>query len=124
MEARQLALILTASGLSSLGYVGWIAKLCQLPSGPVLRFIARGGSATLTAYLMQSVILCFVFMSFGFGLFGQVNAAESTIIAFATGVISLGLTSLWLLHFRRGPMEILLRRWTCLGERPQAKTRA
>lgn len=111
-----LGLIMAASTLSSLGYVGWIAKLCDRPSGPVLRFIARGGQATLSAYILQSVILCFVFLDFGLGLFGKLSGFEAVMIALATGILSLCFTSLWRKAFKRGPLEILLRRWTYLGD--------
>ncbi len=116
-----MGLLMGASAFSSLGYAGLIAKICQFRVGSILRFLARGGSATLSAYLLQSVILSFVTLEFGLGLYNQLNAFEAALIALATGLFTLSFVSIWLLFFKRGPMEILLRRWTYLGA-PQAKT--
>ncbi|MFC6199259.1 DUF418 domain-containing protein [Ponticaulis profundi] len=107
-----LAILLAASPFSTFGYAGWIAKLCEGPQGPVRRFLARGGSATLSAYLMQSLILSLVFCGYGLGLFGKVTAFQAIAIALITGLFTLSFCSIWLLRFKRGPMEILLRRWT------------
>ena len=109
-----MAVMMAASPFSTFGYAGWLAKVCTFEHGSVLRFIARGGSATLSAYLLQSVILSFVFLEFGLGLYGQLSAGTVILIAFATGLFTLGFVSLWLSGFKRGPVEIVLRRWTYL----------
>lgn len=111
-----MAIMVAASPFSTFGYAGWLAKIAEVAGGPILRFFARGGSATLTAYLMQSVILAFVFLEYGLGLYGEISAGQAILLALATGVFTLSFTSIWLLYFKRGPMEILLRRWTYLGQ--------
>ena len=110
-----MAMMVIGSPFSSFGYIGLIALIARNASGPVIRFLARGGSATLTAYLLQSVIMCIITLQFGLGLFGQMTAATAVLIALATGIATLCFVSLWLKWFKRGPMEILLRRWTYLG---------
>ena len=111
-----MALVMAVSAFSTLGYIGLIAKLSEWLKGPVLTFIARGGSATLSAYLMQSAIMSFIFLQYGLGLFGKVNPQTGVMIALATAVFTLCFVSIWLKFFKRGPMEILLRRWTYLGK--------
>lgn len=116
-EVRYLGYLTAAALLSTFGYIGLIAKICQRPPGPALRFLARGGSATLTGYLMQSVLLCLFFNGAGLGWFGHVSAYQAALIAVACWGITLSFASIWRLRFRYGPMEYILRFWTYLGER-------
>ncbi|MAK60959.1 MAG: hypothetical protein CMK09_08275 [Ponticaulis sp.] len=111
-----LAVMIIGSPFSTLGYMGWLAAAAS-GEGPILRFIARGGSASLSAYLLQSIVLSLVFLEFGLGLFNQVSPFEAIMIALGAGIFSLMFTSVWLLFFKRGPFEILLRRWTYLGQK-------
>lgn len=105
-----------ASPLFTFGVIGWLAKVCESGFGPVLRFIARGGSASLTAYLFQSLVLSLVFCGYGLGFFGAFSTLTCVSIALVTGIVSICVSSLWLKFFKRGPMETLLRRWTYRGE--------
>ncbi|MEO0983784.1 MAG: DUF418 domain-containing protein [Pseudomonadota bacterium] len=111
-----LAMITAAGPFSAFGYAGLIAKLAETPPGPVRRFIARGGSATLTAYLLQSLILSLVFSNYGLDLYAELGAAACIGVALATGAASIVATSLWRSAFQRGPMEMLLRRFTYRGD--------
>lgn len=110
-----LGLMMAFSPFSAMGYAGWIAKASEGTLGPVRRFFAKSGSASLTAYLLQSVILSLVFTAYGLGLFGQLGAAAATAIAFAAGLASLIFTGIWRSFATRGPMEVLLRRFTYWG---------
>jgi len=112
-----MALIVTGAPLASMGYAGLIAKWAEGPVTGLKLFLARGGTATLTAYLLQSVILSILFCGYGFGLYMKIGAAGCIAIAFATGVASIVFSSLWRKRFERGPVEALLRRWTYLGQR-------
>ena len=96
---------------------GRLQKLAS-HSGAIQQFLARGGTASLTAYLLPSFILSFVFLEYGLGLYQQTSAGAAILIALVTALLSLILCSLWLRRFRRGPVEILLRRWTYLGATP------
>ena len=101
--------------LLAFGYAGLIAAYADGPVTPIKRFLARAGSATLTAYLMQSVILSYIFSGYGLGLYAQLGAATCIAIALATGLFTLLFSSVWRARFSRGPMEYLLRSWTYLG---------
>ncbi len=112
-----LFVITLFSPFSSAGYVGLIAAWAQKPAGWLQTFLARGGTATLTAYLMQSLLFSLVFNNYGLGLFGELGAAACTAIAFAVALFSIAFSSLWRRRFKRGPMEAILRSWTYWGTR-------
>ncbi len=112
-----MALIILGSPFSTAGYLGLIAKWSKSPDGPIKTFLARGGTASLTAYLMQGLLLSLTFNAYGLGLFGELSAATCIAIAFGTALFTVAFASLWRTAFKRGPLEYVLRRWTYLGAR-------
>jgi uncharacterized protein len=77
----------------------------------VLPFAAVGRTA-LTNYLLESVVCTLFFYNYTTGLYGRVGPAVGlalTVILFAAQV---GLSNLWLKHYRFGPMEWLWRGMT------------
>lgn len=111
------AFITLGAPFSSIGYLGLIAKWAAMPMTRLKLFFARAGTSSLTAYLLQSLILSFIFCGYGLGLYAKLGAASCIAIALITGVVTLSVSSLWRTRFERGPMETLLRRWTYLGAR-------
>lgn len=111
------ALILLGAPFSSLGYIGLIAKWSQGPLTGFKMFVARGGTASLSAYLLQSLILSLVFSGYGLGFYGKLGAFNCIALALAVGSFSIIVTSLWRARFKQGPMEFFLRRWTYFGQR-------
>ncbi|MGB6230202.1 MAG: DUF418 domain-containing protein [Litorimonas sp.] len=111
------AIVTLGAPLSSVGYLGLLAAWSRGSVRGLRLFLARAGTSSLTAYLLQSLILSLVFSGYGLGLFGQIGAAGCVAIGFATGLVSLAFSSLWRMRFQRGPMESLLRGWTYLGRR-------
>lgn len=109
------AITMGFSAFAALGYAGVIAGLSGSPPGPVRRFLAKAGSASLTAYLLQSVMFCAVFTGYGLGWYGKMSAAEAIATATAVAALSLVFTGLWRSFADRGPMEVLLRRVTYWG---------
>ncbi len=101
---------------STAGYLGLIAKWAEAPNAPLKTFLARGGTASLTAYLMQSLILSVIFNAYGFGLYASLGAAACITLALAVAIFTISFTSLWRKKYARGPMEVLLRRWTYWGK--------
>jgi len=99
----------------ALGYAGWIAKYASSPDTKLKQFIARAGSATLSAYLLQSIVFAYIFSAYGLDLYAKLGSALTFTIGIITGLATLALVSLWRKHKTRGPAEILLRRWTYLG---------
>ena len=109
------ALLMTFSPFAALGYTGLIAKLSTGANGPVRRFLARAGSASLTAYLLQSVLLAYMFTAYGLGQYGKLGAGALFAIALAVTISSILFAGVWRSVADRGPVEFLLRKITYLG---------
>ncbi len=109
------AVIMGFSAFAALGYVGLVAAASGGAGGPVRRFLALAGSASLTAYLLQSVALSLIFSAYGLNQFGRMGAAETILVAAAVAAGSLLFTGIWRRFAARGPMEVLLRRVTYWG---------
>ncbi|MFN4183595.1 MAG: DUF418 domain-containing protein [Hyphomonas sp.] len=109
------AVLMAFSAFSALGYAGLIALFSSRKPRPVRGFIARAGSASLSAYLLQSIVFSFLFAGYGLGLFGQMSAAQAILVALGVGLSSLVFTGVWRSFTARGPMEVLLRRVTYWG---------
>ncbi len=112
-----MALLFAAAPFSSAGYLGLIAKWVEGPASGLKTFMARGGTATLTSYLMQSLLLSLIFNNYGLGLYAELGAAASIGIALAIALFTLVFSSLWRKKYAHGPLEALLRQWTYLGAR-------
>ena len=112
-----LVLVTIGSPFSTFGYLGLIAKRAEATPGPVTVFFARGGTSSLTAYLMQGLIFSLLFSAYGFGYFASLTAAQTIGVAFLVALLSVAFVSFWRIGFQRGPMEAILRRWTYLGAR-------
>ena len=112
-----MAMLFAAAPFSSAGYLGLIAKWASGPMTGFKTFMARGGTATLTSYLMQSVILSFTFSNYGLGYYAKFGAAKCIAIALGVAIFTLVFSSLWRTKFKRGPMEALLRGFTYMGNR-------
>jgi uncharacterized protein len=112
-----LVFITIGSPFSTFGYLGLIAKWAEGAPGPITVFFARGGTSSLTAYLMQGLIFSLLFTAYGFGYFATLTAAQTIGVAFLVALFSVAFVSFWRVKFQRGPMEAILRRWTYLGAR-------
>lgn len=93
--------------LLSMAYLGAIAVLLRRGSR-VLETLANPGRASLTNYLLQSVILSLIFGNWGLGLFQEVDYWVAVLIALAVYAMLAALSALWLRRFRQGPMENLM----------------
>lgn len=112
-----MTLIMLGSPFSTAGYLGLIAKWAETPSGTIKTFLARGGTSSLTAYLMQGLILSLIFNPYGLGLFEQLGAASAIALAAIVAIFTIAFASLWRTLFKRGPLEYVLRSWTYMGSR-------
>jgi len=106
-----LAVLFLAAPGQSIGYAGLLAALARKP-GAIVRFVSRAGQASLSAYLLQSIVLSAVFSSWGLGLYGDLTAGPVIAIGAATALFTIVLTAAWMSFFSRGPVESLLRAWT------------
>lgn len=112
-----MALLTLGSPFSTAGYLGLIAKWAETPKGTIKTFLARGGTSSLTAYLMQGLILSLIFNAYAFGQFEVWSAGTCIAIAAATAIFTIAFASLWRTQFKRGPLEYVLRSWTYFGAR-------
>ena len=110
-------IIMLGSPFSTAGYLGLIAKWSLAPDGPIKTFFARGGTASLTAYLMQNALFTLIFYGFALGLYAKLGAASVIGIAVLVAVFSIAFCSLWRTQFKRGPLEYVLRGFTYFGAR-------
>jgi uncharacterized protein len=100
-----------ASAISlALGYAALVLAACATRAGAAVLAWARPlGRAAFTNYILQSVILGFVFYGYGLGLFNRLTLAQGlglTVLLYATQALVSGL---WLKRFRYGPLEWLWR---------------
>jgi uncharacterized protein len=107
--------LMAFSAFSSLGYAGLVAALSIGEPGPIRRFLARAGSASLTAYLLQSVFFSLIFTAYGLGQYGKMTAGQAIGTAALVALASLLFTGLWRSFAARGPAEVVLRRFTYWG---------
>ncbi len=71
--------------------------------------IAAMGRMALTNYLVQSLVLGFIFYGYGFGLIGRLGSAAAASIGVAVYIAQVYLSRFWLERFRFGPFEWLWR---------------
>lgn len=88
------------------GWLGWFR-----------RSMAAVGTLALTNYVSQSIICAFVFYGFGFGLFGKLARHELYLVVFSIWAFQMIASTIWIRHFRHGPLEWLWR-WLTYMEKP------
>lgn len=107
-----LVLLTVASPASTAGYLGLLALWAQQPPSALRNALARAGSASLSAYLLQGLLLSLVFCGYGLGLYGQLGAAACIAVAAVAGLGSIAALAAWRQRHGRGPCESLLRAFT------------
>jgi len=100
---------LDASILLALAYVSGLLLWLTPRLAARLPGLAAMGRMALTNYLVQSVVLGWVFYGYGFGLFGRVGPAVAAGIGVAIYMMQVYLSRFWLQRFRFGPFEWLWR---------------
>lgn len=101
-----------------LGGAGYAAALALLSvrlagsPGRVVGALAAAGQRSMTCYLAQSVVWTVAFTPFLLDLAGRVTVATTALLATATWVATVALSTALARAGRRGPFEVLLRRAT------------
>jgi uncharacterized membrane protein YeiB len=89
-----------------IGYLGLFVCLMQsLRWRPRISWLAPLGRMALTNYLTHSLVLSILFYGYGFGQFGQISRGPQMLIVLAIIATQWLFSTLWLRHFRYGPME-------------------
>ncbi|MBP6078021.1 MAG: DUF418 domain-containing protein [Xanthomonadales bacterium] len=88
------------------GYLGLFVCLMQSRIGRrLVGWLAPLGRMALSNYLTHSLVLSLLFYGYGFGQFGQISRGPQMLIVAAIIAAQWLFSTLWLRHFRYGPME-------------------
>ena len=80
--------------------------------------LAAVGQMALTCYLATSLICTTIFEGYGFGLFAKLQRYQLLYVVFSVWLFLLIASSIWLRHFRFGPMEWVWRSLTYWRRQP------
>lgn len=113
-----------AGPVLALGYAATLVLLVRHPLWQrLLGRLASYGRMALTNYLLQSALCGLLFYGYGLGLVQRVSPLQALGLALALNVALIGLSVLWLRHFRMGPAEWLWRTLTMGQAQPLRLTR-
>ena len=82
----------------------------------IQRFLIPYGRMSLTNYIFQSIIGCFIYYGYGLGLWHSSGATCSLLIGIGIFLFQRAYSRYWLSRFRQGPLEYLWKRLTWLGK--------
>jgi uncharacterized protein len=85
------------------------------------KWLSPVGRMALTNYLMHSLICTFIFLPYGFGLFGKIEIWHGIILTIIIYGLQIPFSNWWLKHFHFGPFEWLWRSLTYLKLQPFIK---
>jgi uncharacterized protein len=95
----------------AIGYIFIVTWLCTFKwTEKVLQPFEQMGRMSLSLYIMQTVILTTLFYHYGFGLYGKIDIATSLYVVAAIIVFQMLLAYLWLLKWKQGPLELLMKK--------------
>jgi uncharacterized protein len=103
----------------ALGYLGVLILVVQAGA---LRWLttalAAVGQMAFSNYIGQAVLCGFIFYGVGFGLFGRLERYQLIVVVAGVWMFNLVWSSLWLRHFRFGPLEWCWRSLTYWKRQP------
>jgi uncharacterized protein len=94
--------------LMALGYAALVLALVGDGTG-WSRWIAPVGRMAFTNYVMQSIVMGFIFYGYGLGLFGKLGLGTGLVLVLAIYGLQILASHWWLRRFRFGPIEWLWR---------------
>ncbi len=110
---------LLGSVVVALGHVGFWMLIVQAGVLTWLtRRIAAVGRMALTSYLTHSIVCTTIFYGYGLGYYGTLDRTRMAAIVVTIWILQLGLSPIWLKHFRFGPAEWLWRSLTYWRSQP------
>jgi uncharacterized protein len=89
--------------------VAIIAVIHRQLGSQLMRCVAPLGRMAFTNYVLQSVILGWIFYGYGLGFFGRMGAANCFVVVVIIYAAQVAFSTWWLRHFRFGPLEWLWR---------------
>jgi uncharacterized protein len=104
------------SGIGSLlaaAYVAWaMAALRRTSARAPRRWLASAGRASLSNYLLQSLLMGTLLSGWGCGLGAVATRPQLAALGLVLFALQVVASRWWLARHRQGPMEALWRRWT------------
>jgi uncharacterized protein len=76
------------------------------------------GRMAFTNYLLQSVIMTFIFYGWGLGYFAKIDRFGQFLIVLGVWILQIVISPMWLKHFKFGPAEWLWRTLTYWKTQP------
>src|SRR5258706_795101 len=102
-----------------LGHIGLIMLLSK--TGAVkwlMDALGAGGQTAFSNYILTSVITAFYFTGYGFKMYGKLERYQLYYVVAAIWVFNLVASSIWVRHFRFGPLEWCWRSLTYWKRQP------
>ncbi len=78
----------------------------------IINALAPVGRMALSNYVLQSILMGFVFFGYGLGYFGELGPFQTLLVAFAIFAAQIPVSAWWLNRHTYGPLEWLLRAFT------------
>ncbi len=85
------------------------------------RFIIPFGRMSLTNYVTQSLIGCYIYLNYGLGLYEKTGATLSILIGLTIFCAQLLFSQWWLSRHRQGPFETVWKKLTWINSAPKGK---
>ncbi len=80
--------------------------------GRTLRALANVGRLAFSNYVLQTAACTTLFFGWGFGLYGSLSRGALALVFLGLTAVQLGLSAIWVRHFRFGPFEWVWRSLT------------
>jgi uncharacterized protein len=104
---------------------GHIAVIMLFVKSGFLPFLQKAlaavGQMAFTNYITQSIICNFIFLGYGFSMYGKLQRYELYYIVLSIWIFQLIVSPIWLKYFRFGPLEWLWRSLTYWKMQPMRK---
>jgi uncharacterized protein len=103
----------------ALGHASLILLLCKSNAfGWLTRTLGAVGQTALSNYILQSILTAFLFTGYGFKLYGHLERYQLYYVVAAIWAVNMIASSIWLRHFRFGPLEWAWRSLTYWKRQP------
>jgi uncharacterized protein len=114
-----------APGLQALGYASLIGAAAESPHlVGFFKLFAPLGRMAFSNYIIQSLVLAWVFFGYGLGQFAHMTVSAACLLGLAVYVTQMIGSTMWLQRFRFGPLEWLWRTLMYGQAQPMRRLRA
>lgn len=91
---------------TTIAYISAVMLLCKSQAlAGVKSALTNVGRMAFTNYIMQSLICTFIFYGYGLNYFAELSRIECLAVVVIVWFIQLFYSTLWLSHFKQGPLE-------------------